>query len=112
MENKSSVNFHGFGLGDAGGPIESSVDDLCNRVGFIDVAAQRFCWRHFEEKNSLDSQFCTWFRVNRTINKRAMSKQEARSSVGLPRSGTERVILKYLGIQNYYFKGENALASF
>jgi hypothetical protein len=40
MENKSSVNFHGFGLGDAGGPIDCRADDLCNHVGFTDVAAQ------------------------------------------------------------------------
>jgi hypothetical protein len=30
MENKRSVDFHGFGSGDAGGPIDSRVDDLCN----------------------------------------------------------------------------------
>jgi hypothetical protein len=39
MENKRSVNFHRFGLGDAGGLIDSSVGDLCNHVGFTDVAA-------------------------------------------------------------------------
>jgi hypothetical protein len=56
MENKSSVKIHGFGSGDAGGLIDCRVDDLCNHVGFTDVAAQTSCWRHFEEKNSLDSR--------------------------------------------------------
>jgi hypothetical protein len=98
MENKGSINFHRFDLGDAGGPIDSRLDDLCNHAGFTDIAALRGCWRHFEEKNpliSLDSQpifdgkaykngctlsnilfsfICTWFQVNRTSNKRAVSK--------------------------------------
>jgi hypothetical protein len=39
VENKRSINFHRFGLGDAGGPIDSRVCDLCNHVGFTDVAA-------------------------------------------------------------------------
>jgi hypothetical protein len=37
VENKRSVNFHRFDLGDAGGPIDSKVGDLCNHVGFTDV---------------------------------------------------------------------------
>jgi hypothetical protein len=49
VKNTSSVNFHGFGLGDAGGPIDSIVDDLCNYVAFTDIAART-------EKNSLDSR--------------------------------------------------------
>jgi hypothetical protein len=49
MEKKSSVNF-----GRCGGPIHCRVDDLCNHVGFTDVAAQTSCWRHFVEKKSLD----------------------------------------------------------
>jgi hypothetical protein len=53
MENKSSVNFHGFGSGDAGILIDSRVDDLYNHVG---VTAPRGCWRHFGERNSLDSR--------------------------------------------------------
>jgi hypothetical protein len=52
MENKSSVNFHWCGSGDAGVKIDSRVDDLCNHVCFTDVAAPRGCWRHFEEKGS------------------------------------------------------------
>jgi hypothetical protein len=52
MEIKSSVNCHGLGYGDAGSPIDCRVDDLCNHIGFTDVAAQTSCWRHFEEKNS------------------------------------------------------------
>jgi hypothetical protein len=56
MDNTSYVNFHGFGSGDAGGPIDCRVDDLCNHVGFTDVAAQAGCWWHFEEKNSQDSR--------------------------------------------------------
>jgi hypothetical protein len=56
MENKSYVNFHGFGSGDAGGPIDCSVGYLCNHVGFTDVAAQTSCWRLLEEKHSLDSR--------------------------------------------------------
>jgi hypothetical protein len=56
VENKRSVNFHRFGLGDAGGPIDSIVGDLCNHVGFTDVAAPRGCWRLFEPKKSLDSR--------------------------------------------------------
>jgi hypothetical protein len=40
VENKRSVNFHRFGLGHAGGSIDSCVGDLCNHVGFTDVAAQ------------------------------------------------------------------------
>jgi hypothetical protein len=55
VENKRSVNFYWFGLGDAGGPIDSRVGDLCNHVGFTDVAAPRGCWRLFEEKKSLRS---------------------------------------------------------
>jgi hypothetical protein len=51
VENKRSVNFHRFGLGDSGGPIDSRVGDLCNHVGFTDVA-QRGCWRLFEQKKS------------------------------------------------------------
>jgi hypothetical protein len=65
-----SVNFHRFGLGDAGGPIDSRVGDLCNHVGpidsrvgdlcnhvgFTDVAAPRGCWRLFEQKKSPDSR--------------------------------------------------------
>jgi hypothetical protein len=39
VENKRSVNFHRFDLGDAGGPIDSRVGDLCNHVDFTDVAA-------------------------------------------------------------------------
>jgi hypothetical protein len=38
---RGTVNFHRFGLGDAGGPIDSRVGDLCNHVGFPDVAAPR-----------------------------------------------------------------------
>jgi hypothetical protein len=56
VENKRSVNFHRFGLDDAGDPIESSVGDLCKHVGFTDVAAPRGCWRLFEQKKSLDSR--------------------------------------------------------
>jgi hypothetical protein len=37
VENKRSVNFHRFGLGDAGGPTDSRVGDLCNHVGFTDA---------------------------------------------------------------------------
>jgi hypothetical protein len=37
VENKRSVKFRRFGLGDAGGPIDSRVGDLCNHVGFTDV---------------------------------------------------------------------------
>jgi hypothetical protein len=55
VENKHSVNFHRFGLGDAGGPIESRVGELCNHVGFTDVAASRGCWRLFEQKKLPDS---------------------------------------------------------
>jgi hypothetical protein len=54
VENKRSVNFHRFDLSDAGGPIDSRVGDLCNHVGFIDVAAQS--WRLFEQKKSPDSR--------------------------------------------------------
>jgi hypothetical protein len=43
VENIRSVNFHRFGLGDAGGPIDSRVGDLCNHVGFTDVAGTRGC---------------------------------------------------------------------
>jgi hypothetical protein len=52
MENKSSVNFHGFGSGDAGvlADNKGSVDDLSNHVDFTDVAAQRSCWQHFEKE--------------------------------------------------------------
>jgi hypothetical protein len=42
-------------LADAGGPIDSRVGDLCNHVGFTDVAAPRCCWQQFEQKKSLDS---------------------------------------------------------
>jgi hypothetical protein len=99
VEIKRSVKFHRFGLGDAGGPIDSRVGDLCNHIGFTDVAAPRDCWRLFEQKklpdwqlregdlrekraktdllylkfNSLSFGF-TWFRVNRTTNKRAIKK--------------------------------------
>jgi hypothetical protein len=46
---KRSVNFHRFGLGDAGGPIDSRVDVLCNHVGLTDcIAAPRGCWRLLE----------------------------------------------------------------
>jgi hypothetical protein len=51
-ENKSSANFHGFGSGDAGFPVQSLVDVLSNRVGFTDVAAPRGSWRHFEEEKT------------------------------------------------------------
>jgi hypothetical protein len=54
-ENKRSVKVHRFGLGDAGGPIDSRVCDLCNHVGFNNVAAPRGCWRLFEPKKSPDS---------------------------------------------------------
>jgi hypothetical protein len=54
MENKSPVNFHGFGSGDAGGPIDSRVGDPCNHVDdFTDVAAPSGCWRLFEENKSV-----------------------------------------------------------
>jgi hypothetical protein len=43
MENTSVVT----GWGDAGGPIDSRLDDLCNHVGFTGIAAQTGCWRHF-----------------------------------------------------------------
>jgi hypothetical protein len=43
-------------LGDAGGPIDSRVGDLCNHVGFTDVAAPRGYWRLFEQKKSPDSR--------------------------------------------------------
>jgi hypothetical protein len=56
MENKSSVDFHGFSSGDAGGPIDCRGDDICNHVGFTDVTVPRGSWRHFKEKNSLDSR--------------------------------------------------------
>jgi hypothetical protein len=56
VENKRSVNFHRFGLGDARGPINSIVGDLCNHFGFTDVAAPRGCWRLFEQKKSQDSR--------------------------------------------------------
>jgi hypothetical protein len=56
VENKRSVNFHRFGLGDAGGAIDSRVGDLCNHVGFTDVAAPRGSWQLFEQKKSLDSR--------------------------------------------------------
>jgi hypothetical protein len=54
VENKRSVNFHRFGLGDAGGPIDSRIGDLCNHVGFTDVGftAPRG-WQLFEQKKSL-----------------------------------------------------------
>jgi hypothetical protein len=55
VENKRSVNFHRFGLGDAGCLIDSRVADLCNHVGFTDVAAPRGCWRLFEQKKSSQS---------------------------------------------------------
>jgi hypothetical protein len=83
---KRSVNFHRFSLGDAGGLIDSRVSDLCNHVGFTDVAAPRGCWQLLEQKKLLDSRLtptlsqiyfsfiCTWFRVNRTTNKHAMNK--------------------------------------
>jgi hypothetical protein len=32
------------------------VCDLCNHVGFTDVAAPRGCWRLFEQKKLLDSR--------------------------------------------------------
>jgi hypothetical protein len=63
MENKRSVDFQGFGQGDAGGPIDRRVDGLCSHVCFTDVAAPSGyvcftdvaapsgCWRLFEEKN-------------------------------------------------------------
>jgi hypothetical protein len=53
VENKCSVNFHWFGLGDAGGPIDRRVGDLCNHVRFTDEAAPRGFWRLFEYKKSL-----------------------------------------------------------
>jgi hypothetical protein len=56
MENNSSVDFHGFGLGDEEGLIDSTVDGLCNHVGFTEVAAPRGCWRLFEQNKSLDSR--------------------------------------------------------
>jgi hypothetical protein len=43
MENKRSVNFHGLGLGDAGGPIDRRVYGLCNHVCFTNVAAPSVC---------------------------------------------------------------------
>jgi hypothetical protein len=52
VENKHSVKVHTFGLGDAGGGIDSRVGDLCNHVGFTDVAAPRGCWRLFEQNKS------------------------------------------------------------
>jgi hypothetical protein len=51
VENKRSVNFH-----DARDKIDSRDSDLCNHVGFTDVAAPRGCWRLFEQKKSLASQ--------------------------------------------------------
>jgi hypothetical protein len=50
MEFKRSVNFHGSGSGDTGGPIDRRVDGLCNDVCFTDVAAPSGRWRLFEEK--------------------------------------------------------------
>jgi hypothetical protein len=47
VENKRSVNFHRFGLAWA----MQGVGDLCNHVGFTDVAAPRGCLK----KKSLDS---------------------------------------------------------
>jgi hypothetical protein len=38
MENKNSVNFHMFGLGDDAGVRLIVIGDLCNHVGFTDVA--------------------------------------------------------------------------
>jgi hypothetical protein len=43
-------------MGDAGGPIDSRLGDLCNHVGFTDVAAPRGSWLLFEPKKSLDSR--------------------------------------------------------
>jgi hypothetical protein len=56
VENKRSVNFYRFGLGDAGCPIDSRIGDLCNHVGFTDVAAPRSCWRLLEQNKSQDSR--------------------------------------------------------
>jgi hypothetical protein len=50
VEIKGSVNFHRFGLGDAVGPIDSRVRDLCNQVGLADVAVPIGCWQLFEQK--------------------------------------------------------------
>jgi hypothetical protein len=52
VENKRSVNFHRFGLCDAGGSINSRIGDLCNHVGFTDVAAPRGCWRLFKQQKN------------------------------------------------------------
>jgi hypothetical protein len=77
VENKRSVNFHRFGLGNAGGPIDSRVGDLCNHVGFTNLAAPRGCWRLFEQKKPLDSRL---------------------------REGVEHSIAPYLGSFNLYLR--------
>jgi hypothetical protein len=57
VENKRSANFHRFGLGDAGGPIDSRVGHLCNHVGFTDVAAPIAYWlAAVWAKKSIDSR--------------------------------------------------------
>jgi hypothetical protein len=56
MGGKQNVLLISTGLAWAmhpGGMIDSRVGDLCNHVGFADVAAPRGCWRLFEQNKSL-----------------------------------------------------------
>jgi hypothetical protein len=54
MENKSSVNFHGFGYRAMQG-VRLIVESMTFATPLVSIAAQT-SWRHFEEKNLLDSR--------------------------------------------------------